>query len=233
MKPFISSISESRRPLATSCAIEARQLRPPAAVGVSEPVEAVTRLELPGIRPSLGGRARERGHAVAEGEPDPGGSAARAIISVRPDLAGNATSRGAEPGIRPGADCHPVLRELGPALPPEVVGRPRAVDDGQHLRELLGARRDPLVVLADAEDVVPGAPALLDAALHLARRPTATPILDMTRPTTRPAPAACATTGSGQQFWADTTYPCGAMWRSASGAAHTVSYAFIATTTIS
>src|SRR5439155_4291590 len=50
---------------------------------------------------------------------------------------------------------HRVRAELRPPFAPKVVRDLGSVDDREHLRQLGGARRDPPVVLAGAEDVVP------------------------------------------------------------------------------
>src|SRR6185436_17218656 len=65
----------------------------------------------------------------------------------------------AEAGHRQDGIAHGVLAELRPALAPQIVGGVRAVDDLEHLRELLHARRDLAIVLAGAEHDVPGAAA--------------------------------------------------------------------------
>src|SRR5205814_7593953 len=67
--------------------------------------------------------------------------------------------------------AHRVRAELAPALAPEVVGGEGAVDDLEHLGELLRPLRDFAVVLAGAEDVVALVAALLHATLDLPGRP--------------------------------------------------------------
>src|SRR3989442_4444162 len=60
--------------------------------------------------------------------------------------------RRGEPGGGGDAVAHAVLAELGPALAPEIGRRLRAVDAAEPFDQLLDARRDAPVRLADAED---------------------------------------------------------------------------------
>ena len=69
------------------------------------------------------------------------------------------------------AVAHAVLAQLGPALPPEVVGGVGAVYAVQQRRHPAGARRKALVVLAHPEDVVAMVAAHRAAARDVARLP--------------------------------------------------------------
>src|SRR5207244_1925229 len=114
--------------------------------------------------------AVELGNRVALREPHARGLTGQMDRDGAADLAGGDVER-AEAGHRLHGIAHRVGAELGPALAPEVLRHLRAVDDGQHLGELLRALRHAAVVLPHAEDVVAAAGALLHAALDLTRRP--------------------------------------------------------------
>src|SRR5438552_9341390 len=62
--------------------------------------------------------------------------------------------RGGESGGGGDAVAHAVLAELRPALAPQIARRLRAVDTAEPFRQLLDARRDAPVRLADAKDRV-------------------------------------------------------------------------------
>src|SRR5262245_58915592 len=133
-------------------------------------VDLAVDLGLRGIRPPLGGEAAEAGHAQAKREADP----RRLLGEANRDLAPTRLPRdlrGAEPGHRLHGVAHRVLRQLGPALAPQVVRWPRAVDHLEHRGQLLRARGDRAVVLSSAEHVVAGARPALHPALDLAGLP--------------------------------------------------------------
>ena len=71
--------------------------------------------------------------------------------------------------------------------------------------QILDARGDPAVVLADAEDVVTGVRALLHAALDPPRRPDGDADPGHDQPDGALGAGDGGDIGSGQQFWAATT----------------------------
>src|SRR5262245_40995408 len=120
--------------------------------------------------PLIDGGAVELRDLVTERQPDARRLRAEVDRDRAADLARGDLGR-PEPGHGLDGIARGVRAELGPALAPEVVGHQRAVDHLAHLGDLVGARGDLAVVLADAEHVVPGALALLGAPLDLTGLP--------------------------------------------------------------
>src|SRR5712664_3466024 len=108
---------------------------------------------LGGARDALGIGTPDLLEPVAERLADAHRFAGEPDLEAADLVVAQAVARG-QPGRRSNAVAHAVLNEFRPALAPQVGRRLRAVDAAEPLDQLLDARRDAPVRLADAEDGV-------------------------------------------------------------------------------
>ena len=219
--PFISPISVGR-PLATSWAIEARQLRAVAVAGVSirSSASQVSRRSASAQRSA--GAPPNAGTRCPSASPTRADSAASRIISVRPTSL-EAISREPSPESAWSGLLMAFCESLAQRSPQRL-----SVARAPSITESISASAWTRGVIRPSCSPTrnTSCPAPCPFSKPRSTRPgfqRATPIFDMTSPTARVAPATPATIGSGQQFCAETTAPAGAAWRSASWVAQAVS----------
>ena len=130
-----------------------RQPVDPAAPGRQEGVQFLENVSPVGVGPGLGGKAVDVHHVQAHGQSHLG--ALLAQVNAYHSAAGvvghflGAETRGGGYGV-----AHAILAQLGPALPPQVVGGVGAVDAVQQRGDPCRPGRKALVVFAHAEHVM-------------------------------------------------------------------------------